>query len=240
MDGTLGSQTAWMLDGSGVRDHEPARSCRDRPRGAAAGLPGRRPRNRRPGQPRGARRIRGDARRLAAARAAPADRARAAALRPRTSAASRELGVAASVQFSPRAVRPRPRRPLLGRQDSTAPTPSARCSTRAPCVANGSDAPIEELDPLAGIRAGVLRTIDDRDAWHPEQALTVEQALRRDHRRAGVARRRRAPPRQARSPATSPTWSCSTATRPCDGRAPEVQVVATMVGGAWVHNPPPW
>ena len=29
-------------------------------------------------------------------------------------------------------------------------------------VANGSDAPIEELDPLAGIRAGVRRTIDDR------------------------------------------------------------------------------
>ena len=27
-------------------------------------------------------------------------------------------------------------------------------------VANGSDAPIEELDPLAGIRAGVLRTLD--------------------------------------------------------------------------------
>src|SRR5262249_29034859 len=44
-------------------------------------------------------------------------------------------------------------------------------------VANGSDAPIEELDPLAGIRAGVLRTLDDRPAWRPEQAVTVEQAL---------------------------------------------------------------
>ena len=44
-------------------------------------------------------------------------------------------------------------------------------------VANGSDAPIEELDPLAGIRAGVRRTIDERAAWHPEQALTVEQAF---------------------------------------------------------------
>jgi predicted amidohydrolase YtcJ len=44
-------------------------------------------------------------------------------------------------------------------------------------VANGSDAPVEELDPLAGVRAGVLRTIDGRSAWHPEQALTVEQAL---------------------------------------------------------------
>ena len=44
-------------------------------------------------------------------------------------------------------------------------------------VANGSDAPVEELDPLAGIAAGVLRTIDDRPAWQPEEALTVEQAL---------------------------------------------------------------
>ena len=46
-------------------------------------------------------------------------------------------------------------------------------------VANGSDAPVEELDPLLGIRAGVTRTLDDRDAWNPEQAVTVEQAARR-------------------------------------------------------------
>ena len=61
---------------------------------------------------------------------------------------------------------------------------------------NGSDAPIEELDPLAGIRAGVRRTIDDRAAWHPEQTLTVDEAfhatcvapawLARDERRRGT------------------------------------------------------
>src|SRR5207247_4539771 len=44
-------------------------------------------------------------------------------------------------------------------------------------LANGSDAPIEELEPLAGIRAGVLRTLDEREAWHPEQAVGVQQAL---------------------------------------------------------------
>src|SRR4029450_4542703 len=44
-------------------------------------------------------------------------------------------------------------------------------------LANGSDGPIEELDPLLGIRAGVLRTLDEREAWRPGQALTVEQAL---------------------------------------------------------------
>jgi predicted amidohydrolase YtcJ len=64
-------------------------------------------------------------------------------------------------------------------------------------VANGSDAPVEELDPLAGIAARVLRTIDERPAWRPEEALTVEQAL-------------------------------------------HATCVATMVGGRWVHNPPPW
>src|SRR5207244_6762266 len=46
------------------------------------------------------------------------------------------------------------------------------------CLVNGSDAPIEELDPLQGIVAGVLRTMDERDPWHPEQAVTVEDALR--------------------------------------------------------------
>ncbi len=44
-------------------------------------------------------------------------------------------------------------------------------------LANGSDAPVEELDPLAGIVAAVLRTLDERPAWRPEQALTVEEAL---------------------------------------------------------------
>ena len=30
----------------------------------------------------------------------------------------------------------------------------------------------------AGVVAGVRRTLDDRPAWHPEQAVTVEEALR--------------------------------------------------------------
>ena len=45
--------------------------------------------------------------------------------------------------------------------------------------------------------AGVLRTLDDRPAWHPEQAVTVEEALRATTRQPGVARGRRAPPRPA-------------------------------------------
>jgi predicted amidohydrolase YtcJ len=108
-------------------------------------------------------------------------------------------------------------------------------------VANGSDAPVEELDPLAGIIAGVRRTIDDRPSWHPEQCLTIEQTLEativsptwlsRDERRRG----RLLPGMLAdvvvlsRDPLECPVAELES-----------VEVVATMVGGRWVHNPPPW
>jgi predicted amidohydrolase YtcJ len=108
-------------------------------------------------------------------------------------------------------------------------------------VANGSDAPVEELEPLAGIAAGVLRSIDERPAWRPEQALTVEQALHATcvapARLSGDERRRGKllPGYLAdlvvldRDPVTCPPEELR-----------DVQVVATMVGGRWVHNPPPW
>jgi predicted amidohydrolase YtcJ len=108
-------------------------------------------------------------------------------------------------------------------------------------VANGSDAPIEELDPLMGICAGVLRTLDGRVPWHPEQALTVEQALHAstvapawltgDERRRGKL----LPGFLAdlvvldRDPLACPPEEL-----------PDVQVVATMLGGRWVYNRPPW
>jgi hypothetical protein len=103
-------------------------------------------------------------------------------------------------------------------------------------VMNGSDAPIEELDPLAGIRAGVRRSIDERDAWHSEQCLTVDQAFH--------------------ATCVSPAWLTGEERR--RGRLVpghyadlvvldrdpwedlDAQVVATMVGGRWVHNPAPW
>jgi predicted amidohydrolase YtcJ len=89
--------------------------------------------------------------------------------------------------------------------------------------------------------AGVLRTLDDRSAWRPEQAVTIEQALEattvtpawlaRDERRRGKL----IPGHYAdlvvldRDP-----LACE------PEELPEVQVVATMLGGRWVHNPPPW
>ncbi|MGH2500057.1 MAG: amidohydrolase family protein, partial [Candidatus Limnocylindria bacterium] len=42
----------------------------------------------------------------------------------------------------------------------------------------GSDAPVEPIDPLLGIHAAVARRRPgDASRWHPEQALTLEEAL---------------------------------------------------------------
>jgi predicted amidohydrolase YtcJ len=47
-------------------------------------------------------------------------------------------------------------------------------------LAFGSDAPVETLDVLRGLHAAVFRRdpADGRDPWYPEEALTVEEALR--------------------------------------------------------------
>jgi len=151
-----------------------------------------------------------------------------------------QLGVAASVQFS----HAPSDRDLADRfwAGKTARAYAFRSLwDSGALLANGSDAPIEELDPLAGICAGVLRTLDDRPAWHAEQALTVEQALQASTVNpawlAGDERRRGKllPGYYAdlvvldRDPMVCPP-----------SELPDVQVVATMLGGAWVHNPPPW
>jgi predicted amidohydrolase YtcJ len=41
----------------------------------------------------------------------------------------------------------------------------------------GSDAPVSPLDPWLAMAAAVHRSADDRDAWHPEHALTPQEAL---------------------------------------------------------------
>ncbi len=41
----------------------------------------------------------------------------------------------------------------------------------------GSDAPVAELDPWHAISAAVARTDDDREPWHPEERLSIDQAL---------------------------------------------------------------
>src|SRR5207237_1933456 len=87
-----------------------------------------------------------------------------------------EIGVAASVQFSHAPSDRDLAERFWGERTSRAYAYRSLLDAGA-IVANGSDAPIEELDPLAGICAGVRRTLDERPGWHPEQALTVEEAL---------------------------------------------------------------
>lgn len=41
----------------------------------------------------------------------------------------------------------------------------------------GSDAPVSPLDPWVTISAAVSRTRDGREPWHPEQSITVAEAL---------------------------------------------------------------
>ena len=151
-----------------------------------------------------------------------------------------ELGVAASVQFS-HAPSDRDLADRLWAGKTERSYAYRSLLEAGTLLANGSDAPIEELDPIAGIRAGVLRTLDDRTAWHGEQAIDVQDALeattvnpawlaRDEHRRGKLL-----PGYLAdlvvldRDPVTCPAEELT-----------ELQVVATMVGGRWIHNPPPW
>ena len=239
MDGTLGSQTAWMLDGSGVVITSGEQLAEIVRAGARAGWPvsvhaiG----------------DRANREALAAFEATREEWAplglrhrveHAQCLAPEDVARFAALGVACSVQFSHApSDRDLAERYWGDRLEGAYAFRSLWDS--GALVANGSDAPVEELDPLAGIRAGVLRTIDARPAWRPEQCLTVEEALLAttvnpawltgDERRRGRLR----PGYLAdlvvlsRDPLECPPEELES-----------VEVVATMVGGRWVHNAPPW
>jgi predicted amidohydrolase YtcJ len=233
MDGTLGSQTALMLGGGGVEITSSDDLAEIVRRAARAGWPvavhaigDRANRNaldafeetRADWQPLGLRQRIEHAQCLS-----PADVPRFAA-----------IGVATSVQFSHApSDRELAERFWPDRLDAAYAFRSLWDSGAV--VANGSDAPIEELDPWAGVVAGVLRD------WRAEQAVTLEQALvstcvtpawlTGEERRRG----RLLPGYLAdlvvldRDPFAIPT-----------DELPEVHVVATMVGGRWTHNPPPW
>ena len=239
MDGTLGSQTAWMLDGSGVvitSGEELAEIIRT---GARAGWPV------------GVHAI-GDRANREALDAFEATREEwaptglrqriehAQCLAPEDVGRFAELGVACSVQFSHAPSDRDLAERFWGDRTEGAYAFRSLWDSGA-LVANGSDAPVEELDPLAGIRAGVLRTIDEREAWHPEQRVTVEEALLATTANpawlAGDERRRgKLLPGfladlvvLSRDPLECPPDELES-----------VEIVATMVGGRWTHNAPPW
>ncbi len=239
MDGTLGSQTALMTDGTGVEITSRAELEEIIRRGAERGWPV------------GVHAI-GDQANRNALDAFESTRdawvhmglrhriEHAQCLTPEDLPRFARLGIACSVQFS----HAPSDRDLADRlwADRIGGTYSFRSLLESGAlVANGSDAPVEELEPLAGIAAGVLRSIDDRPAWRSEETLTVEQALHAtcvapavlsgDERRRG----RLLPGMLAdlvvldRDPL---------AVQPEELR--DLQVVATMVGGRWTYNPPPW
>jgi predicted amidohydrolase YtcJ len=151
-----------------------------------------------------------------------------------------ELGVAASVQFS-HAPSDRDLADSLWAGSTERAYAYRSLADSGALLANGSDAPVEELDPLAGIRAGVLRTLDDRPAWHPEQAVTVESAL--EATTTAPARLAREERRRGR---LVPGFDADLVVLDrdpvaCDPRElADVTVVATMLAGRWVHNAPPW
>jgi predicted amidohydrolase YtcJ len=45
-------------------------------------------------------------------------------------------------------------------------------------VSNGTDAPIEDVDPIANFHASVTRRMPDGEPFYPEQRMTREEALR--------------------------------------------------------------
>jgi predicted amidohydrolase YtcJ len=234
MDGTLGSGTATMLRGGGIELTSRAQLEDIVRRAARAGWPvavhaiGDRANRdalaafeatREEWQPRGLRQRIEHAQHLH-----PDDVARFGA-----------LGVAVSAQFS----HAPSDRDLVDRElpgEDVRSYPFRSIWETGALIANGSDAPIEELDPLAGIVAGVRRTLDDRPPWRPDEALTAEQALRAttvnpawlsgdEHRRGMLV----------------PGHDADLVVLDRDPVADDVaaaQVVATMVAGRWVWGDP--
>lgn len=65
-----------------------------------------------------------------------------------------------------------------GRDRAVRAYPWRTLASHGAVLAFGSDAPVEPIDPLLGIHAAVTRRRpQDRDSWHAEQALTLDEAL---------------------------------------------------------------
>jgi predicted amidohydrolase YtcJ len=232
MDGTLGSGTAWMLDGSGevlTSADELAAIARE---ASASGLSL-------------AVHAIGDGANRAALDALEATRVQweQVPVPPRIEHAQcvddadlgrfAALGITASMQPA----HARSDRELADRLWGE----RARCGYRwrdllrsGAHLAFGSDAPIEDLDPLAGIDAAVNRD------WYPEQRLDVADAVLAftagaahavgDHRRRGLL---------------LPGYAADLVVLDTDilahpDRITAARVEATMLAGRWVHHPPPW
>jgi len=235
MDGTLGSRTARLLDGSGVEMTSASELAAIVARASRAGFPV-------------AVHAIGDAANRDALDGFAATRCewRLRGLRQRVEHAQRlaagdverfaDVGVTASVQFAHApADRDLADRFWAGETDRSY---CYRALLDAGArLANGSDAPVEELDPLRGIKAGVARTLDERAPWHPEQAITIDEALRATTvAPAWLAydedRRGRLLPGMFADLVVLDRDPYETPAEELD----QIEVVATMVGGEWAHG----
>ena len=191
MDGTLGSQTASMLDGSGVEitsREELEEIVRD---GGAGRLAGRGARDRRPREPQRPRRLRGDPRDLAATRPPPPDRARPVP-RPRRHSSVRRARRRLLDPALARAVRPGPGRALLGRPARRAVTRSGASGTPAPSSSTAPTHPSRSSTRWPGSApASCARSTTARLA--SRGGAHGRAGDRRIDRHAGLARGRRAP-----------------------------------------------
>jgi predicted amidohydrolase YtcJ len=227
MDGTLGSQTALLLDGAGVRITSREELEELIRLGAQARFPV-------------AVHAIGDRANRDALDAFEATQElwrplglrhrieHAQCLAPEDVSRFAQLGVAASVQF----VHATSDRALIERYWSDRADRAYRFRSlweSGAVVANGSDAPVEELDPLAGIRSGL--------EWRPEEALTLDQALQATCvTPAWLTHEERQRGKLLPGYLADLVVLSSDPFEDLDG----CKVVATMVGGRWTHNPPPW
>jgi hypothetical protein len=232
MDGTLGSRTARLLDGTGVEILSAAALAAAIRRAAASGWPV-------------AVHAIGDQANRDALDAFEQTRAdweprglrhrveHAQCVHPDDIARFAELGITASIQYT-HATADRDIAERLWADRIEHAYPYRSLHDAGVRLAAGSDAPVEALDPLAGLRAAVRRTADERPPWRPEQAVDLDAALvsftRHPAWLAGEEEYRGAL-REGfladlvvldRDPADDLGGAC---------------VVATMVGGVWAHGP---
>jgi predicted amidohydrolase YtcJ len=238
MDGTLGSDTAWMLDGSGEALVSAAELGEIARGAAASGLSV-------------AVHAIGDGAVRAALDGLEASRGawERVPVMPRIEHAQcvddadlgrfAQLGVTASVQPAHATADRDQADRIWGARAAAAYRWHDLLDARAH-LAFGSDAPVAELDPLAGIQAAVHRTSDAREPWYPGQGLDVADAVlgftagaahaAGEHRRHGLLL-----PGHAADLAVLDTDIIS-----YPDRIGRTQVVATMLAGRWVHGAPPW
>jgi predicted amidohydrolase YtcJ len=238
MDGTLGSRTAWMLDGSGdVLLTEDALA--DAIAEAAAGGLGM------------AVHAIGDGANRAALNAfeRTRDQWEQALVRPRIEHAQcvddadlprfSELGVIASMQ------------PVHATSDRDVAerlwAERLRCAFRTRDLLEsgahlvfGADPPIEQLDPLEGIQAAVHRTSDGRPPFQPQQRIPVADAIAGFTSAAAYA-----VGEERHRGCLLPGYAADLVVLDTDivahpERIAGARVEATMLAGRWVHGRPPF